>query len=185
MNVSDTIRARRSIRTYRDDDVPDAVIKELLDLAIHAPSSMNGQPWVFIAVRNDRTKARLAEIKNRFCPVEKQVYQADFIRRAPVILLVCVDRERSFEREVENAVLATANIMLGAVQKGLGSVYMSAYRPNDPRISEEIKALLEIPEHIAPITLIPLGYPNETPEHKTLKSLDEAIFYEAFGKKQP
>jgi nitroreductase len=126
----------------------------------------------------------LAEIKNRFCPVEKQVYQADFIGHAPVILLVCVDRERSYEREVENAVLATANIMLGAVHKGLGSVYMSAYRANDPRISEEIRNLLEIPENIAPITIIPMGYPNETPEFKELRSLDEAIFYEAFGKKQ-
>ncbi len=96
------------------------MIKELLSLAIYAPSSMNGQPWCFIVVRAEKTKEHLVEIKNRYCPAEKQDYKADFLRKAPVVIVVCVDKEKSYEREIENGVLATANLMLWSLQQGVG-----------------------------------------------------------------
>jgi len=182
VELDKAIKERRSIRRYREGDISDSVIQELLDLARYAPSSMNGQPWYFIVVRNNETKRRLAEIKNKHCPAEKRMYKADFLQNAPVVVVVCVDRERSFNRGVENAVLATANIMLGAYRRGLGSVYMSAYRMDDPSISEEIRRELDIPQDVDPITIIPLGYPGETPQPKKLRSLDEVVFYETFSK---
>lgn len=183
MNLDSVIKGRRSIRKYQSRDIPDPVIEDLLDLGRYAPSSMNGQPWYFIVVRNDKTKRRLVEIKNRYCPAEKSMYKADFVRDAPVVIVVCVDHERSFNREVENAVLATAHILLGAYEKGLGSVYMSAYKRDDAHISEEIRQTLAIPGSVDPITMIPLGYPDETPEPKTMGPLDEVVFHESFGKK--
>ena len=135
MEIDETIKGRRSIRRYQEKDISDSVIKELLDLARYAPSSMDGQPWHFIVVREDKRKKQLAEIKNKYCPVEKQMYKADFLQNAPVVIVVCVDKQKSYDREVENAVLATANIMLGAYSRGLGSVYMSAYKPDDPGIN--------------------------------------------------
>jgi len=182
MDLDKTIKGRRSVRRYREEDIPDSIIEELLDLARYAPSSMNGQPWCFIVVRNDETKRQLVKIKNKHCPAEKRMYKADFLQNAPVVVVVCVDRERSFNRGVENAVLAAANIMLGACRRGLGTVYMSAYRGDDPSVCEEIRQTLDIPENVDPITIIPLGYPGETPEPKTVRSLDEIVFYEAFGK---
>jgi nitroreductase len=182
MELDRTIKGRRSIRRYREEHIPDSLIEELLDLARYAPSSMNGQPWYFIVVRNDETKRQLVEIKNKHCPAEKRVYKADFLKNAPVVVVVCVDKERSFNRGVENAVLATANIMLGAYRRGLGSVYMSAYRRDDPSISEEIRQILGIPQNVDPITIVPLGYPDETPKPKTVRLLDEVVFYETFGK---
>ena len=184
MELDKTIKGRRSIRRYREEHIPDSVIEELLDLARYAPSSMNGQPWYFIVVRNDETKRRLAEIKNKHCPAEKRMYKADFLQNAPVVVVVCVDRERSFNRGVENAVLAAANIMLGAYARGLGSVYMSAYRMDDPSISEEIRQTLDIPENVDPITMIPLGYPDERPEPKKVRSLAEMVAYETFVRRQ-
>jgi nitroreductase len=183
MEIDKTINGRRSIRKYQDRDIPDSVIKELLSLAIHAPSSMNGQPWCYIVVRAEKTKEHLVEIKNRYCPVEKQDYKADFLRKAPVVIVVCVDKEKYYEREIENGVLATANLMLGAYSRGLGSVYLSAYRFGEPRISEEIRQALGIPQHISPITIIPLGYPDEIPETKNLIPLEKIISYEIFGQK--
>lgn len=180
MKLDEAIKGRRSIRRYQNKNIPDSVIEELLDLALHAPSSMNGQPWHFIVIRKQKTKTKLAEIKNRYCPVEKQIYQADFLKDAPVIIIVCVDKKESYDREVENAVLATANILLGAFSRGIGTVYMSAYKPDDSRISEEMRDVLHIPMDIAPITLIPLGYPDETLETKTLKSIKGAISYESY-----
>jgi nitroreductase len=183
MEIDKTIKGRRSIRRYQDRDIPNSVIEELLGLAICAPSSMNGQPWCFIAVRAEKTKNRLAEIKNRYCPLEKQDYKADFLRKAPVVIVVCVDKEKSYEREIENGVLATANLMLGAYSRGLGSVYLSAYRIGEPGISQEVRQVLNLPQNIDPITLIPLGYPDEIPEPKRVSSLEEMIFYESFRRK--
>ena len=120
MEIDKTIKGRRSIRRYQDRDIPDSVIKELLSLAIHAPSSMNGQPWCFIVVRAEKTKEHLVEIKNRYCPVEKQDYKADFLRKAPVIIVVCVDKEKSYEREIENGVLATVESHARSLQQGIG-----------------------------------------------------------------
>ncbi|MBN1832570.1 MAG: nitroreductase family protein [Deltaproteobacteria bacterium] len=180
MKLDETIKGRRSIRKYQDVEIPDSVIEELLDLALHTPSSMNGQPWHFIVVRRQETKTKLAEIKNRYCPVEKQMYRADFLKDAPVIIVVCVDKNKSYDREVENAVLATLNILLGAFSRGIGTVYMSAYKPDDSRISEEIRKALRIPMSIAPITIIPLGYPDETPEPKTIRDIKGAISYESY-----
>ena len=180
MEIDKTIRGRRSIRRYQDRDIPDSVIKELLSLAVYAPSSMNGQPWCFIVVRAQKTKNRLVEIKNRYCPAEKQDYKADFLQKAPVIIVVCVDKDKSYEREIENGVLATANLMLGAYGRGLGSVYLSAYRIGESGISQEVKQVLNIPQNIDPITIIPLGYPDEIPEPKMVRSLEEMIYYETF-----
>jgi nitroreductase len=183
MEIDETIKGRRSIRRYQDGDIVDSMIRELLELATHAPSSMNGQPWHFIVIRAEKTKKRLVEIKNKYCPVEKQMYQADFLQKASVIIVVCVDKQNSYDREVENGVLATANLMLGAYSRGLGSVYLSAYRNGEPGISDEIRQALGIPKHIIPITLIPLGYPDEIPEPKILRSLEDMISYETFGRK--
>ena len=183
MEFDEVIRGRRSIRKYKDKDIPDSLIEDLLAWATHAPSSMNGQPWQFIVVRSKATKRKLVEIKNKYCPIEKQTYQADFLAEAPVVIVICVDKQKSFEREIENGVLATANIMLGAHHKGLGSVYISAYRAGDPRISEDVRQILGIPGTIDPITIIPLGYPDESPQPKTIVSRDEVIYNEAFGKK--
>ncbi len=60
MNFDDVIRGRRSIRGYKPDPVPRALIEEVLALAMHAPSSMNTQPWNFTVVTGaplDRIRA--------------------------------------------------------------------------------------------------------------------------------
>lgn len=160
--------------------MPDSTIQHLLDLARHAPSSMNGQPWHFVVIRDRKTKEEIAEIKNRYCPREKQSYPADFLRDAPVIIVICVDKQLSFQRDLENSVLAAANLMLAACAGGLGSVYMSAYASDDPRLSEEIGRTLKIPEGIRPVTILPLGYPNEAPEPKELRPLEEVVHLERF-----
>jgi len=180
MQFSKVVKERRSIRKYRDQSIPDSEVEKLVDLARHAPSSMNGQPWHFVIVRNGKSKAALAEIKNRFCPPEKQAYQADFLRMAPLIIVICVEKSRSFGREIENGILAASIIILGAQSRGLGSVYMSAYASEEPKLSEAIQKELGIPETFAPVSILPLGYADEIPPAKKLRPLKEIIHFEQF-----
>lgn len=177
----EVVSQRRSIRRFEDRDVPDSVLTQILEITRRAPSSMNGQPWCFIAVRDAETKRRISQLKTRFCPPEKRSFSADFVSQAPVIVVVGVDRNRSFGRELENGVLATAWLLLAAQEHGLGSVYLSAYQPHDRGLVVELGELLRLPEKIQPVTLLPLGYPAETPAPKELRPLSEMLHHEFFG----
>ena len=53
MRYDDVIRGRRSIRGYKPDPVPRALIEEILELAMRAPSSMNTQPYRFYVITGD------------------------------------------------------------------------------------------------------------------------------------
>ena len=180
MHIDDALKGRRSVRKYRDRDVPDPVLEEILDLARFAPSSLGGQPWHFVVVKDRQTKRRLVAIKEAHSPAHKRHYPPAFLEHAPVVLIVCVDRKISFARDVENGVFATANIMLAAHARNLGSVCMMAYANNDPELSKEIQSVLGLPEDIAPITIIPLGHPAEPPEVKSLISLEHRIHHETY-----
>ena len=98
MEFEDVVKLRRSIRKYSAEDVSDDMVRSLIDCVVQAPSSMNGQPWHFIVVRDETTKKQLAAIKNKYCPPEKRDYNADFIMAAPVIIITCIDRQKAFDR---------------------------------------------------------------------------------------
>ncbi len=53
MDVLDAIRARKSIRGYKPDPVPKEVLSQILDVARHAPSAMNTQPWEITVITGD------------------------------------------------------------------------------------------------------------------------------------
>jgi nitroreductase len=160
--------------------VSEADVDRLLDLARYSPSSMNGQPWHFIVIREHSIKKEISEIKNRYCPAEKRSYDADFLKTAPVIVVICVATERCFGRELENSVLAAAYLLLAAHAAGLGGVYMSAHTADEPNLAAEITRTLNIPKNIRPVTIIPLGYQDEVPPSKELRPLKEMIHRERF-----
>jgi len=185
MTGEELLRSRRAIRRYQPRHVPDDLVEAILDTVRYAPSSMNGQPWCFIVVRQGETKRELARLKNAYCPPEKRGYSADFLAAAPVIVAVCIERARAYQRERENGVLAGAYLMLAACEHGLGSVYLTAYQPDDPTLATAIAALLGLPEGIEPVALVPLGFAAETPPPKALRALSELVHAERFGRNTP
>jgi nitroreductase len=64
VEFDDVVRARRSIRSFQAADVPDALLDTLIDCALRAPSSMNGQPWCFIVCRAAASLLFLRAIKS-------------------------------------------------------------------------------------------------------------------------
>ncbi|MGB2387986.1 MAG: nitroreductase family protein, partial [Henriciella sp.] len=53
MEYDDVVLGRRSIRGYKQKPVPKALIEEILQLAMRAPSSMNTQPWNFYVISGE------------------------------------------------------------------------------------------------------------------------------------
>ncbi|MBF0098270.1 MAG: nitroreductase family protein [Magnetococcales bacterium] len=182
MELDIALRGRRSIRSYRDIDIPESTVTELIDLARHAPSSMNGQPWLFIVIRDKVIKQQLADLKDLYCPDNKKQYKATMIRNAPVVIIICVHRDQSHDRLLENGVLAGAQLMLAAHAKGIGSVFMTAYQKEQPDLSRKIQTLLSLPQEVEPIVVLPLGFPDERPAKKELKPLESIIYHDRYLK---
>jgi nitroreductase len=56
-DVFDAIKERRSIRAFKDEEIPEATVTRLLEAACHAPSAGNLQPWKFFVVSQGASKA--------------------------------------------------------------------------------------------------------------------------------
>jgi len=173
MDVLEAIKGRRSIRAFKNQDVPAETVEELINAARWAPSAGNIQPWEFIIVRKPRIKRRL---------VEAALGQM-FIEEAPVVLIVCANEERSSQGYcargktlycLQDTAAATQNIHLTAYSLGLGTCWVGAFR------EEETREILKIPQGIRPVAIIPVGYPAEAPTARTRKSISQIVHYETF-----
>ena len=173
MDVFETIKRRRSIRAFKNIDVPKETIEKLIDAARWAPSAGNIQPWEFIIVRNPEIKRKLAEA----------ALNQTFIEEAPVVIVVCADCERSSRGYgsrgatlycIQDTAAAIQNIHLAATALGLGTCWIGAFR------EEPVKKLLKIPDGVRPVAIIPVGYPAEQPSPRPRRPLNEIVHYEIF-----
>ena len=151
MDAIDAILSRRSIRKYTVEPVPEKLVNELLEAAMSAPSTSNGQPWHFVIIDDRRI---LTEIP-KFHPY------SSMLKEASLAIAVCGDLhlERSEGCWVEDCSAATENILIAAQAKGLGAVWLGIHR-REERVAG-IRKLLGLPEHILPLCLVSIGYPAE------------------------
>ena len=166
------IKTRRSKRKFLNKEVSVEMVKELIDVARYAPSSRNSQPWDFVIIRDGEIKKKIAELKEEA--------NQGHILGSNLIIVVCVDTEKSKARWVEDGVSAAMNILLSAHILGLGAVYVTGYSETDPEATLKLKEMLELPERIMPVVLIPIGFadPVEEIEKKELRGMDEIIHFD-------
>ncbi|MBI5346979.1 MAG: nitroreductase family protein [Candidatus Aenigmarchaeota archaeon] len=175
MDLAKTIKTRRSIRRWKKKHVPSKLIKKAIELAAHAPSSMNSQPWEFIVVRNKKSLERLIKPRENGSSEEMQ---------PPVIIAVCVDIKRSPKRWIEDGSCATQNLLLALHAMGIGAVWLTAYKHpiliRKSKIERTTIRTLKLPGHVRPVCLIALGYPDEKPKKKAMRSLNRMVHHETF-----
>lgn len=150
MEAYEAILSRRSIRQYTAEKVPEALIDELLRAAMSAPSAHNRQPWHFVIIDDRKLLDEIPKVHP----------WADMLRNAPLAILVCGDlqADSGLGFWVEDCSAATENILLAAHAKGLGAVWVGIY-PVEGRSAALLRKLVGIPEHIEPMSLVPIGYP--------------------------
>lgn len=169
MNLKDAIINRRSIRKFQERKVDDKIVREILEYAMYAPSAKNEQPWHFVIIKNRET-LHLIEQQHPF---------AKMLKSAPLAIAVCGElKSENQERYwMLDCSLATQNLMLGAYDMGLGSVWVSIY-PRKDRV-DLLKDVLKLPDDIMPLALIPIGYPDES-KKTPQRFKDEKIHLEKF-----
>jgi len=173
MELLEAIKGRRSIRAFKQQDVPEETVEKLIDAARHAPSAGNIQPWEFVVVRNLEVKRKLA----------RAALNEAFVEEAPVVIVVCANEMRSsmgygFRGKtlycIQDTAAATQNILLTAYSLGLGACWIGAFN------EDEAKLALNAPEGIRPVAIIPVGYPDETPSHRGIRPLNQIVHHENF-----
>ncbi len=169
MNVKDAITLRRSIRKWKEKEIPDEIILELFDAARMAPSAKNVQSHRYYILKNEE----IQKLKS------KEVFIQSYVYDAPMVIICCADPSQYPEKtdvdedsnnyaEIDLSI-ATAFLTLRATELGLGSVYVAWID------RKRIKEHLNIPGHYIIPFVIPIGYPDEEPNQKDKLYLDEIL----------
>ena len=174
----DVIRARRDVRRYRPDPVPDEVLLRVLEAGHQAPSVGHSQPWRFVVVRDAGVRERaawmadqerLAQAAQLEPEAARQLLdlQLEGLREAPVGVVVCCDRRvpaagvlgrATFpDADLWSCACAIQNLWLSARAEGLGMGWVTLFDPAG------LAGLLGIPDGVVTLGWLCLGWPDERP----------------------
>jgi len=179
MELFEAIHARRAVRKYRPDPVPEEEIKMILDAANQAPSAMNLQQWEFVVVTGKETiremgasyRAIVEEFTRNWdpSPMRGSLSREEFIRfaesygGAPVVIVAltnAADNDDLRRANLESASAATENLLLAATALGLGTCWMTGPLKDE----KALRRILTIPDAKELVAVTPLGYPAEIPQ---------------------
>lgn len=169
MDAMECIFSRTSVRSFQNRDVEDKVITEILKAGMAAPSAVNMQPWMFVVVRE---RALLDKLADRL-PYTKMAAQST------AAVVVCGDLRKTIDQReqeywVEDCSAATQNILLAAHALGLGAVWTAVY-PVAERVNT-VLSILELPEYLVPLNVVPIGYSGEAGRPKDKWDPDKVIW---------
>ncbi|MCL1820345.1 MAG: nitroreductase family protein [Oscillospiraceae bacterium] len=161
------IENRRSVRKFlTGKPVSKDQLNQLLNAAMLAPSACNSRPWEFIAVTKRETLDEIAHIH----PYAKMSATA-----TAAIIVVAKPQEGNPEGYFpQDCGAATQNILLEAVDMGLGTCWCGVY-PRDERIAS-IRELFNIQEPKIPFCVIAIGYADESPAQRGSFEADKVTY---------
>lgn len=158
--VMRNILSRKSVRAYTDQPVSRAQIDTLLRAAMAAPTGRDMRPWKFIVIDDKEMLKTLAE----------QLPYAKMLPEAQAAVLVCGDLSVTDDKGnpsgnwMFDCSAATENLLLAAESMGLGAVWTAVY-PYDERL-RPVTEVMQLPDYIVPLNVIPIGYPKGNPQPK-------------------
>ena len=163
----ESVKNRRTIRKYSEKDVPDTLLRMLLDAAGRTQTMGNLQLYSVVVTRS-------AEMKERLSPLH---FNQPMVKQAPVVLTVCADFNRttkwaecrkahpgydnflSFLNAASDALLFAQTFCNLAEAEGLGVCYLGTTLYMPLLIIETLR----LPRLVMPVATLTLGYPDETP----------------------
>ncbi len=166
MDVFEAINTRRSIRKFKPNPIPGKKLKMIFEAARLAPSAGNRQPWRFVVVHNAERKQALAKAANN----------QTFLSNAAAIVAALGDPEISKRWYDRDVMIAIEHMALAATALGYGTCWIGAFNEG------EVKRLLNIPEEISVIALLPIGKPDVAPPSKSRKEISEIFFEEEYNR---
>ena len=187
---SEAVFARRTIRSFTADPVPEAVIERAVAAAVTAPAPHHTTPWNFVEVRTPEVQIRLLDamleawIKDlrgdafSESAIDKRTKRGDVLRGAPVLLVPCLTMEGShtYPDERRNAGerdmflvstgAAIENLLVALAVDGLGAAWISS----SIFCRSTVREVLELPEHWDPMGCVAVGHPAAPPPDRPPRS---------------
>ena len=168
MTFQELARARYSVRNFLDTPIEEEKMSLILDAGRVAPTACNFQPQRIYVAKSAESRAKLA-----------QVCRCTF--GAPVILVVCYDRERDWKNKLmpgyesgeTDAAIVCTHMMLQAFELGIGSCWVGYFNP------KTVAETLGLPENVTVSALLPMGYPSQEakalPLHSQFRDLADTV----------
>jgi nitroreductase len=166
-------KTRYSSRKYKTQVVEDDKLKLVLEAGLVAPSAVNYQPSIFVVVKDDN-------LKNLH-----ECYHRDWFKTAPLAIVVCVDHTKSWKRADGkdhadiDAAIAADHMTLAATSIGLATCWICNFDKN------KLVEVLNLPENLEPVVILPLGYPDDSSDSERhaskRKNLNDIVYYERFS----
>ena len=168
MTFQELARARYSVRSFQDRPIEEEHLNLILEAGRVAPTACNFQPQKIYVARSAEAREKLAS-----------VCRCTF--GAPVILVVCYDRERDWKNKLlpgyesgeTDAAIVCTHMMLQAFELGIGSCWVGYFNP------QTVAETLGLPENVTVSALLPMGYPAEDakplPLHSQLREFGDTI----------
>jgi nitroreductase len=169
--VLEVIKARKSIRSYKDKALPKDVVNSIMEAAMHAPTARNMQELEYKVITNKTLIGKLSEgiakaMQSEGLPLKGPPgAKPNFFFSAPLLILVTAPKDNFWA--MGDAGLAAQNIMLYATSIDLGSVFIGT-----ARMIEKDKTLmksLHIADNMSIVAAVICGYPAEDPAPKEKK----------------
>ena len=180
MTAKDCIKGRRSIRKFKPDKITHELLSEIIETASYAPSWKNTQITRYIAVEG-ALKDTIAKEGTTPFPNNGKI-----IENAPMLIAVTVIKNRcGYERDgsfttprkdtwqMYDAGVASQSFCLAAYEQGVGSVILGIFD------QAKIESLLGLPEDRELVALIPIGYPDETPDAPKRKPVSDILSFQS------
>jgi nitroreductase len=172
--VLETIRKRRSIRQFDQQEIPKETIKDILTAAFFSPSSSNRRPWHFVLVSDRGLIEKISKARDG---------SSSFASGAPLVIVICADSETA-GRWIEDSSIASTMIQLTATELGLGSCWIHIH---DTVHSEEqsgedyVREVLGIPSTIRVLNMIAIGFPaHDKSPHEDDEFMPDRVHWESF-----
>ncbi len=174
------IKSRRSIRRFHDRKVESDKIERIVEALRLAPSSSNSQPWHVVAVQDSGVIEKLSQA----APVGSR-FVISWLAGAPLVFVLAVKRRLTHGIAGAfghynmwlDAGIGGQQMVLAAHALGLGCCWIGWFN------EKKVRELAGLPKSHHVVALIPCGYPDETPEPRPRKDLEEICSTEEFGKR--
>jgi len=155
MDFEDIVYKRRTIRRFKQDPIDLKILKKLIDFARVAPMARNIQALEFVIIQNSEIKEKIFPLVNWAASLPPDQGTPEKGREPTAYFVVLLNTNIKSSYVDFDVGAAVENILLGAVNYGIGSCWMGSINKN------KIRELLEIPENFEIKHVISLGYPDE------------------------
>jgi nitroreductase len=194
MDFFEVVLNQRACRQFSDEPVDFELVSRCLEAAIHAPSAENRQPWVFVVVRDPDQRSAVNALTRRAWREGGRAHSESRLpsalmkdvdegaekgfAQAPVLVVVCGDSSIGLEVTLPASVfLATQNLLLAANALGLGSAMTTLAT----LLTDELSRILDLPAHVQPMAVVPLGWPRRPLRPPRRLPLAERVHVDRFG----